>query len=253
MIFTNLDILCRRWLLERGLPIHWYSEALFHASTAVRELSFDTLKIINVQALAVNDYGAIDLPDDFVDDISVCIPAGNQLVDIPKNDKLSPIRVHDATGAYVPYSTNQTQLSDSINNTIMGFPGSWGWYWNVNEYGEPTGRFWGSKGGTSQGYKLIKERRQIQLTDNFIGSSVVLLYISDGQSANNASQIDTMAISCIQSYIDWKRSPNAAIKNSQEAATFYNEKRLLRARLSDVTMVEIKNIIHNAYSATIKN
>ena len=80
-----------------------------------------------------------------------------------------------------------------------------------------------------------------------------MLYFSDGQSADNATQIDSYAISCIQSYIDWKRSPMAAMKDSSEARTFYNERRILRARLDDMTIVDIKNTLHNNYKATIKN
>ena len=99
----------------------------------------------------------------------------------------------------------------------------------------------------------MKERRQIQLTDNFQNSNVVLLYISDGQRADNATQVETMAQQAIQAWCDWKRSPNAAIKDSYEAATFYNEKRLLRARLNDLTKTDILNIIRNSYTGAPKS
>ena len=45
----------------------------------------------------------------------------------------------------------------------------------------------------------------------------------------------------------------AAMKDSSEARTFYNERRILRARLDDMTIVDIKNTLHNNYKATIKN
>jgi len=251
MLLTNLDIIVKRWLLEKGLPIHYYIEALFHSSTALRELSFDTLKIINTSNLPVNSYGAVDLPADFKDDIAVCVDYGGVLGELPKQNWINPLRLHDATsGSFEPSSTNITSQLDTVN---FGQSNTWSWFWNISDYGEPTGRFFGAKGGTSQGYKVIKERRQIQLTENFAGGNIVLLYISDGQSADNATQIDSYAISCIQSYIDWKRSPMAAMKDSPEASTFYNERRLLRARLDDMTIVDIKNTLHNSYKSTIKN
>jgi len=131
-------------------------------------------------------------------------------------------------------------------------PIAWGWYWNYSDYGEPTGRFFGRSGGTSQGYRVVKERREIQLTDNFIGQNVILLYISDGQGIDNASQIDTQATKAIQAWSDWKRSRNSNNEFSPEGKYWYNQKRILRARLNDMTVADIKNVLHNAYKATIK-
>jgi len=252
MIFTTIDSIVRRTLLERSMPIHWYPEYLFHSSSCLRELSFDTLKIINCQNLALNSYSAIDLPDDFVDDLAVCIPVGNLLHPIPKNDSITPLRVHnEITGAFEPY-TNFDNEADG--QTVFGFPISWSWFWNVSDWGEPTGRFFGSTGsGKQNGYKVIRERRQIQFTETFTSPNAVLLYISDGQSIDNASQVDTRAFATIQAYIGWKSSPNANIKDSYEAATFYNERRKLVARLDDLTKTDILNIVRGGFTASIKN
>lgn len=251
MQFATLDIITRRSLLEKGLPIHYYLEYLVHGASAIRELSKDTLKIINAANLPLNTtYYTVDLPSDFVDDIAVCLPVDGLLQDIPKQPALSPLRIHDATtGAFVQNTTVET----TDDQTFFGFPGAWNWYWNVNDYGEPTGRFFGAGGGSSAGYKVIKERRQIQFTGNVDGQSIVLLYISNGQSADNATQVDWLAFRAIQAYTNWMSSPNASIKDSPEGSTYYNEKRLLRSNLSDLTTTDIKNIVRGAYRATIKN
>lgn len=251
MIFSNLDTIVRRWLLERNLPIHYYFEGLLHASTSIQELSFDTLKIINSANLPVGQYGQVNLPDDFQDDIGVCISIAGALAPLPKQEWITPIRVHSTnTGQFVPNTLVPTDIS---GGDFLGFNNWWGlWYWNISDYGEPQGKYFGANGGSDMGYKVIKERRQIQMTDNFIGSNITLLYISDGQSIDNATQVDNYAISCIKSYIDWKRSPNRDIKDSREAATYYNERRLLRARLNDMTLVDLVNTFRNSYTATIK-
>lgn len=251
MIWSNIDTIVRRWLLEHSLPIHYYAKGLYLASSGVRELSYDTLQIINSANLLVNDYGAIDLPDDFVDDLSVCVPYSGALAPIPKQDYLTPIRIHSTTtGQFLPYP-NQTNTTGEPN-VYYGFPNQWSYYWNVNEYGEPVGRRFGSHGGTSQGYQLFKERRQIQLTPAFIDTEVTLLYISDGQRADNATQVDTLAIQCIQSWIDWKSSPNMAVKDSAEARTFYNEKRRLKTLLNPMTRIDLINVLRNSYTAGLK-
>lgn len=253
MQYANLDMIVRRSLLEKGLPLHYYLEYLLHGSAALRELSQDSLKLINVVNLDVNDYGAADLPGDFVDDVMVGIPVGGLIQPIAKKDSINPIRVYDGTtGSFESYS-NESNLNTS-ELTFFGINTSYFWYWNVNDYGEPTGRYFGANGGSYQnGYKVIKERRQIQFTGTFTSGNAILTYISNGQSIDNATMVEWAAHSAIQAYSNWKSSPNAAIKDSLEARTFYNEKRLLRARLNDMTLADLKNIIRSSFTATIKN
>ena len=74
MILTNLDIIVRGWLLQRNIPIHFYAEGLYHSCNALSYLTQDTLQVINAANLPVSDYGGVDLPDDFVDDLGVFSP-----------------------------------------------------------------------------------------------------------------------------------------------------------------------------------
>jgi len=249
MEFATVDMICRRILIERGLPIHYYVEAMAHCCAAVRELTKDTLKSIKAANIPVNEYNSGNIPSDFTDDIAVCIPVNGLLQPLPKNDNINPIIQHDATtGAFVPYPS-----LDSSEETFFGFPAGYGWYWNVNEYGESTGGYFGSKGGTTAGYKVIKERRQIQFTGTVQGNSFILLYISNGQHPDDITQVDWRSFSSIQSYYDWKASPNYSIKDSPEAMTYYNERRKLVASLDDITKADILNILRSSYTAAPKN
>lgn len=232
------------------MPLHYYLEYLVHGSSAIRELSFDTLKLINTEFLPVNSYGAVDLPDDFVDDLGVYVPANGSMQQLPKSFILNPLRQRNSDGTFVPYESNDVQ---GVNSDGFGLSLQWGFYWNVNDYGETTGRYFGAPGGVQTGYQVFKERRQLQLSTDYIGSGIILQYISDGQRIDNATQIDTQAIKCIQAYIDWQSSPSRAITDSGEARTFYVQKRLLRARLNNITISDIKNIIHNNSIASIKS
>lgn len=252
MEYANLDMITRRSLLETGYPIQWYIEYLTHISAGVRELNKDTLRIINAANIPVNEYFAADLPSDFYDDVAVCIPAGSALQEVPKATNLNPLRLHSSTtGQYIPYVTNQTTVEQ---NSFFGFPLNWNWYWNVSDYGEPTGRWFGAPGGArNNGYQVFKERRQIQLTQTFTSPNIILLYIGNGQSVTNATQIDWAAFRCLQTYCDWQSSENRKIKDSPEARTYYNEKRLLRANLNPLTKEDIVNIFRNAYRASIKS
>lgn len=253
MQLTTLDQITRRSLLEKNLPLHYYFEYLVHGASAIRELSKDTLKIVNSANLPVNNYGAVDLPSDFNDDVSVCVPVGNLLKPLTKNDSISPIRVHDGTTGAFESTTSINDL-DSTQLNFFGTNTSVLWFWNVSDWGEPTGRFFGADGGAHRnGYKVFKQRRQIQFSGIEPGSNVVLLYISNGQSADNATQVDWLAFRAIQTYTEWQRSPNANFKDSPEARTFYNEKRLLRAELNPLTREDIINTIRSGYTAAMKS
>lgn len=260
MILTTLDTIVRRGLLEANLPMHYYFEYLVHGSTCLRELSFDTLKIVNTVQLPVNDYGAVDLPDDFVDDVSVGYFGNGVLQPLPHQDFISPLRQWSTTtGQFTqPQIPTNGVVPNNYNNVNSGsdlFLGGLGifWFWNVSDFGEPTGRFFGATGGTQFGYKVIKERRQIQMSVGYERTSIVLQYISDGQSVDSATQIDTQAIQCIRAWQEWKRSPNANNEYSQEAISFWNRKKNLRARLSGMTLIDVKNVLRNGYTASMKN
>lgn len=250
MVFTSVDKVVRRNLLERGLPIHYYFEEMLHVTSCLRQLTCDTLLIVNQVELTVNSYGAVDMPGDFKDDVGLFIPVGGVLHPIPKRESLNSARTHNSTGTFVPYA-------DDINKqgvTIFGFNTNWLWFWNINDYGEPTGRYYGAHGaGKQNGYKVVKERRQIQLTGTFTSDTAVLIYISDGQSADNATQIEVDATDTLQGYVNWKSGPNALNENSPEARSFWNQRRLLRARFNDLSITDLRDVLLKAYSAAIKN
>lgn len=252
MLWTNVDSIVRRSLLERGYPIHYYAEYLFHATTCLRQLNRDTLKLVNSANLPVDSAtNSVTLPPDFMDDILVAIPVGDLLQPVSKKDNLNPIQIHDTTtGAFTSYS----DLTTTQENTVFGFIGNWYWFWNISDYGEPTGRYFGAGGGEKlNGYMLIKEQNRIQLTGTFSSDNIVLLYISDGQSIDNATKVDAQAIDAVKAYINWMCSPNAAIERSPEGMTYYNQKRLLKASFNDLTVTDIKDIIRRNFMATIKN
>ena len=176
------------------------------------------------------------------------------MIHLPKQDWITPLRIHDTTsGAFVPYGQNLDEENENfVNDISFGFTGRWSFYWNVDAYGGNTGRQFGMTGGTRAGYKVVKERRQIQMTEGFANSNIVLLYISDGQRADNASQIDTKASQAIRTYIDWQCTPSRTNEHSAEAMTFWNQKRRLKTLLNGMTKTDIMNIFRSGYTAAPK-
>lgn len=248
MKYTTLDKIIRRNLLAKRLPLHYYVEFLVHASTCLRELTFDTLRIINTVELELNDYYAVDLPCDYVDWTKVGVKTGQFVRPITQRDSINRSRAQDSQGNYTTYTD-----PDTANQDFPFWPGFW-WFNNIDDLGENTGRLYGFDTGVpNDGFKVIKERRQIQFTESMETSTVVLEYISDGQTSDNATQIDPYAQNAIEAFINWKRSPNADIDRSPEARSYFNQRRILRARMSQLTLADIRQILYRNYRASIKN
>lgn len=248
MRYTTLDKIIRRNLLAKRLPLHYYVEYLVHASTCLRELTFDSLRIINTVELTLNDYFAADLPCDWVDWTKIGIKMGQFVQPITQRDSINRLRNQDSQGAYIPYL-------DHPATTSMEYP-FWPGYWmfqNIDDLGENLGRFYGFNAGlVPDGFKILKERQQIQFLETARATTYVMEYISDGQTSDNASQVDQYAWSCIEAFINWKRTANADNAHSPEGDNYRNQRRILRARMSEVTLYDIRQILFRNYRASIK-
>lgn len=246
MIFTNLDTSVRRELLERRLPIHFYLEVLTHMSACLRELTFDTLQVINTVTLTPNAAGQANLPCDFDQEIGIFISSGQFLYQMVHRDNITPLVNYNQTGQPVPYG------SSSSNATNSFLPEGWpinSWFWNIDDFGESLGRMFGTDTTlfNPNGYKIIKERGQVQFTETNNRCNYVLIYVSDGQTINNASQITPRAINTLQAWTCWKRSKNYANPKSPEGFGYYNAKRNLRSRMNEIDLEDIKQIIRSNY------
>lgn len=247
MRFTSLDKIIRRTLLAKRLPLHYYVEFLVHASTCLRELTFDSLRIINTVELTLNDYYAADLPCDYIDWTKVGLKIGQFVQPITQRESINRLRNQDSQGNYIPYQDPAT-----YNMDFPFWPGYW-MFQNVDDLGENIGRMFGwNTGLVPDGFKILKERNQIQFLETARTSTYVLEYISDGQTSDNASQVDQYAWSTIEGFINWKRSPNADNDHSPEAYNYKNLRRQLRARMSELTLYDIRQIMYRNYSAAIK-
>lgn len=247
MRYTTLDKIIRRELLARRLPMHYYVEFLVHASTCLRELTFDSLRIVNTVELTLNSYYAADLPCDYVDWTKIGLKMGQFVQPITQRDSINRLHNYNNQGQIIPY-TDPAQ----VDFEFPFWPGYW-MFQNINDLGENLGRLYGFNTGiVPDGFKILPERNQIQFLESARDTTYVLEYISDGQTSDNASQIDQYAWSTVEAFIDWKRTVNAANDHSPEAFNYKNQRRLLRARMSEITSWDIRQILYRNYQASIK-
>jgi hypothetical protein len=252
MLYTSVDTITRSILLKKQLPIHWYAQFLKHVCDGIRELSFDTLKVVNSVVLTINPNGSYaNLPDDYVDFTLVGLPRGQFVQPVVQRNSISRLPAYNTTGQIIDYGKPEN---------VIDFPFWPGWYMfqTIDDLGENVGRLYGYNTGYNRGsYKIIRERGVIQFDEQFPSAICALEYISNGQNADSATRVDPQAQACVEAYADHhfeldKIKANPAMIQIKERE-FGRQWRLLRARLSDATIYDIRQALYRAYSMTIKN
>lgn len=249
MRFTTIDKIVRGVLIQKRQPLHYYLEYAKHALDCLRELTFDSLRVVNTTELTINEDGYYaDLPCDYVDWTKIGVKIGQFVQPITERDSINRLHNYNSQGEIINYG--------DPSRAILDFP-FWPGYWmfqNIDDLGENIGRLYGYNTGISNSsFKIIPERGQIQFTESIETNIIVLEYISDGQTSDNATQVDPYAESCIESYISWKTSPNGDIDRSPEARTYVNARRIFRARKDELTLVQIRQILYANYKMSQKN
>jgi hypothetical protein len=249
MKFTTIDKIVRSVLIQKRCPLHYYLEYAKYALDCLRELTFDSLKVVNTKVLAVNENGYyVDLPCDYVDWTKVGFKIGQFVQPITQRESINRLHNFNSHGQIINYG--------DPSRAILDFP-FWPGYWmfqNIDDLGENIGRLYGYNTGISNNsFKIIPERGQIQFTESIESNLIVLEYISDGQTSDNATQVTPYAQACIEAYIRWRSSPSSDIDRSPEAVAYVNARRILRARKDELTLEQIRQILYYNYKLSQKN
>ena len=246
MTTASLDYIVKNYLLKKGYPLHWYMQFMVYAADCWRELTFDDLRIINTKILPVDQaINAASLPEDYQDYVTVGVMIGQRIRPLVPTNTLNPLTSLDVNQNFAQQDWTDTTTPPGSNENQLYYGAFTVHY---NDYGENIGRFFGLGAGYQEDtFQVFKERNQIQLDQKFYVENIVLQYVSDGQSADAASQIDPYAIRTIQAYIDYQmklhnRTYNMGEKQLAENG-YIKERKILRARKSDWSVERIKRIV----------
>lgn len=228
MNYVTLDTIVRSTLMRRGYSLHWYVQFLKHSADCLRELGFDTLKNVNTKVIPVTAGNVVKLPCDFVDWTKVGTKAGQYVSSLTQNEAIS--RLHNYSGS-------------SIANYGAGsFYNGYSYDWNYHNDG---GTAFRTMGGTSAGFKLLRERSEIQLSEQITATEIVLEYIGDGTLCDNATKINPYAQAAIEAYVVWQLKEHnrnyGAGERQLAKQDFINEHKKLRSRLNPITCNDIIN------------
>jgi len=252
MTTASLDYIVKNYLLKRGYPLHWYMQSMVYAADCLRELTFDDLRVINTKILPVDQtINAAELPEDYQDYVTVGVMIGQRIKPLVPTSTLNPLTSLDVNQNYAEQDWQDTTTPPGSNENQLYYgalPYAQWFTVHYNDYGENIGRFFGLGAGYQEDtFQVFKERNQIQLDQKFSVENIVLQYISDGQSADAASQIDPYAIRTIQAYIDYQMKAHNRTYGVGERQVSENnyvkERKILRARKSDWSIEKIKRIV----------
>jgi len=247
MQYTSLNHIVKSVLNQKGYSIHWYFQYLKYAADCLRELNFGSLLTVQTRKIPVDAYGRAPLPCDFVDKVKVGLVAGQMIKPLVQNNGLNRLSNLDDDGNVITYaSTSFEGDTASFFSTQADIV--------VNDNGEFIGRGFGYRGSNLRdGYKILRERGEIQLSEQIQTDYIILEYISDGTSLPNAAtRVHPYAQQCIEAYVFWKGSPNRDNPLSPESEEFNRKHRVLRARLNGLTVDDVKRILNRNKQAAPK-
>lgn len=243
MITSSLDSICRRILLRKRYPLFYYLDALLAAVDILREMHLDDLQIVNFKSIGVNDYNAIEIPDNIADIVDVYVGVGQLTRQLTPNSHINSLINYD----------NNFNVSDYTNGSGWGYGNFTGAEYNTHgEY--QGGRFGVGGGATRDTYKIIAGRNQIQFNEAIEGN-VVIAYIDDGRNADAASHVEVVAEATIEAYILWQfaeMSRTSSMGEKERLRQMYIEQRkILRSRKADWSIARLKRIISKNARASI--
>lgn len=253
MNVISLDQIVKNILLKRGYSLHWYLDFLVPAKDCLRELCFDeNMQTLRYKILIpdTNAGNTAALPADMVDHVRVSVRVDQYLLPLVEDNALDLIPNYDSDFDIQPYTEGVASLSTTDQNYYPNGYLSPYWYMcNINAWGENLGRQFGGTGGRFDTYKIDKTRNEIKINERLSLAEVVIEYISNGMDADSATHINAYAQSCIEAYAMWQFKENNRTYSPGEAGIakqqYVQERQILRARLSDLSIDALKNIVQS--------
>jgi len=249
--YESIDNIVKGVCVDMGEGEERYEQYLHWALKEAKNWYLDFAREVKTIELPINDYLAVDLPDDYVDWTKIGIKSGNQILTF----------AHDTYMAQ-PQDTD----SDNVpNKDIDLVPDSseedGNYFYNViNSHGENTGRMWGQSAKDNYlGYfKIDLEREQIQLRTKISSLKTIYLeFISNGYEACGQGYVHPYVSQLIELFIHWKRLKHNKYSASWQVRDarddYEREFYRVQNRYSDLGVEDVLEVWREGYSLTPLN
>lgn len=235
--YVTLNEVVKSHLIDIGETTeHLYQRCLHFAFDGLKDLHFDTVRQVKTVKLTMSEAKTIPLPNDYVNYVKVGLVFGDRVKTILVNNKIEKFHDVDECGNPAPKATEGFLNGFPVGITTFG-----GYFFN-NYLG---GSFYGF-GGTCYiaGYCTVdKARGEILFASEVENTDVYLEYITNGINPSGDSVIDPFAAKALKWYISWQRKQNSrqySMSDKEQARMlYYNELRLVQARMNNFTIEDI--------------
>lgn len=240
MVYTSLNHIVKSVLNQKGYTKHWYYQYLKLAADCLRELHFHSLKNVQTKKIPIDENFQAPFPCDYIAYSKVGLIVGQVVRPLVHARGINRLNNFDEDGNVINYGNATDGYTDEIN-----------WSSGIadvvqNENGEHIGRNFGNRtSNMGDGFKEIRERGVFQLSEQVDDDYLIVEYISDGTGLTDAAtKVHPYAQQSIETYIEWKASPNRNNNQSPEAIQHWAAVRKLRAAMNNMTVDDVKRIIN---------
>lgn len=248
MTVISLNQIVCNLLLRRRYPMQYYIDFLVYAKDGLATIAKDEeILAARYRVLTLNDNHAIELPTDYLDYVSVSIRIGQYLRPLVEDDQLDLVPNYDSNFDIQPYTQGVATDANQQATYYNGFLTPLWFMVNWNAFGENTGRLFGGVGSQVDTFKVNKARNEIKINESLAYTEYVLQYVSNGMDADSATHIDWYAKDALEAYCMWQFKENNRTYSAGEAEAerqkYIDQRKILRAELSDLTMDKLKRIV----------
>ena len=230
----------------------------------IRELGFDTLKVIRSLKVTVDSAtNTAVLPDDFVDWSKVGVVGNDGLVyvlgenkNINYSQKYSEVSgsTFDSDGDGL--LDREDDKSGSLGAVGAVDDGFGSYIFRNYVYGNNEGQLYGLGGGRYQGeFRINLDQNRIELKTNRSPGEIVVEYVADEARSTNP-QVHAYAQEALMSYMYYKiierKSTVPGNEKLRARSEYYNERRKANARMKSFTKEEALKTIRKNYKQAPK-
>lgn len=228
------------------------------AKAGWRNLIETTVQEVKAVRLPLNDYNALDLPDDCVDWTKVAIQYGDKLYVLGIAQDIALLQDEDDCGNKIK-NVHYPSVDDVVNGLNLD---SYIPFYFSNYYGQyPQGNYTGGLYGyynTGLSYKGFfrenKEKRQLQFSSNVTTPHIYLEYISDGSVCNGSTKVMPVAFDYLVQFVHYERIKHRTdipdVQKDRTQRDLHFEMQKVKRMTAGITMRDIVNGVHNGYRMT---
>lgn len=236
MVTVTLDEVIRKTLRKAGLPLHYYIHYLLFARDGLKEMKFSILPSEKTTELALDSNNEATLPTDFVGEVGVYKAEGDKLVQLPHNYLLSSFDTQ------VPFEQVDQVFSSGDGSPLY-----------IDEFNSDVGRQFGMLYPRTNGYRIITELNKIRVDVGSDLGKVYLKYVTMPVKVANKSLVHPFIEPALVAYINWQVAFYAADRDVMMKRTeFFNQRRLAKAALSKISIVDILSSFRIHHNQAIK-